>query len=140
MEDDFYGTIKFKNGEEIFAKIAASEETDRTMLVIHHPIVVSEIKTRAGTLGYKVEPWLKTTREDMFVMDMDKVITMSESNDMEIILMYQNFVRHAHKEMGNEEPLNRKMGYLATVDAARGYLEKMYKEDPKNTKSSPDQP
>ena len=44
MEDDFYGTIKFKNGEEIFAKIAASEEADRTMLVIHHPIIVSEIK------------------------------------------------------------------------------------------------
>ena len=32
------------------------------------------------------------------------------------------------------------MGYLATVNAARGYLEKMYKESPKDTKSSPDQP
>ena len=53
MEDDFYGTIKFKNGEEVFAKIAASEETDRTMLVIHHPIVVSEIKTRAGQSDIK---------------------------------------------------------------------------------------
>ena len=62
MEDDFYGTIKFKNGEEVFAKIAASEETDRIMLVIHHPITVCEVKSRAGTVGYKVEPWLKTTR------------------------------------------------------------------------------
>ena len=26
MEDDFYATIKFKNGEEIFAKVSASEE------------------------------------------------------------------------------------------------------------------
>ena len=25
MEDDFYATLKFKNGEEIFAKIASSE-------------------------------------------------------------------------------------------------------------------
>ena len=59
MEDDFYGTIKFKNGEEVFAKIAASEETDRTMLVIHHPITVCEVKSRAGTVGYIVEPWLR---------------------------------------------------------------------------------
>ena len=32
------------------------------------------------------------------------------------------------------------MGYIATVNAARDYLEKMYKESPNNTKSSPDQP
>ena len=127
IEDDFYGTIKFKNGEEIFAKVAASEEEDRTMLILHTPVMVSEVKAKGGIIGYKVEPWLKTTREDMFVMNMDKVITMSESNDMEIILMYQNFVRHAHKEMGNEEPLNRKMGYISNVNDAKELLEKLYK-------------
>ena len=140
MEDDFYGTIKFKNGEEIFAKIAASEESDRTMLVIHHPITVCEVKARAGTVGYKVEPWLKTTREDMFIINMDNVLTLSESFDMEMIGMYQNFLEDFQRSSQSTTKLNRKMGYLATVDAARGYLEKMYKEDPKNTKSSPDQP
>jgi hypothetical protein len=44
IEEDFYATIKLKTGEEIFAKIAASEEEDRTMLIISSPIVVSEIK------------------------------------------------------------------------------------------------
>ena len=28
IEDDFYATIKFKSGEEIFAKVAASEEVN----------------------------------------------------------------------------------------------------------------
>ena len=46
MEDDFYGTIKFKNGEEIFAKVAASEEENRTMIILHHPIIISEVKGR----------------------------------------------------------------------------------------------
>ena len=32
MEDDFYATIKLKSGEELFAKVAASEEEDRTIL------------------------------------------------------------------------------------------------------------
>ena len=58
MEEDFYGTIKFKNGEEIFAKVAASEEEDRTMLILHNPILITEIKGKRGIMGYKVEPWL----------------------------------------------------------------------------------
>ena len=46
MEDDFYATVKFKNGEEIFAKISASEEEERTMLIVSNPIVVSEIRNK----------------------------------------------------------------------------------------------
>ena len=46
IEDDFYGTIKFKNGEEIFAKVAASEEETRTFLLVSNPIMVFEVKKR----------------------------------------------------------------------------------------------
>ena len=140
IEDDFYGTIKFKNGEEIFAKVAASEEEDRTMLIVHTPVMVSEVKAKGGIVGYKVEPWLKTTKEDMFVINMDNVLTLSESSDMEMIGMYQNFLEDFKRDTQNNTKINRKMGYLATVNAARGYLEKMYKESPKEPKSSPDQP
>ena len=139
IEDDFYATLKLKSGEEIFAKVAASEEDSRTMLIINHPIVVSEIRGRSGIVGYKVEPWLKTSREDMFIINMDNVLTLSESSDMEMIGMYQNFLQDFKRDTENNTQLNRKMGYLATVNSARGYLEKMYKESPNNTKSSPDQ-
>ena len=138
IEDDFYGTIKFKNGEEIFAKVAASEEEERTMLIVHTPVMVSEVKTKGGVIGYKVEPWLKTSREDMFIINMDNVLTLSESSDIEMIGMYQNFLQDFKRDTENSTKINRKMGYLATVNSARDYLEKMYKEDPKNTKSSPD--
>ena len=130
MEDDFYGTIKFKNGEEVFAKIAASEETDRTMLVIHHPITVAEVKSRAGTVGYKVEPWLKTTREDMFIINMDNVLTMSESSDVNMIRMYQRFVQDTDRDSKNQPKISRKMGYIATVNDAKDILEKLYKSNP----------
>ena len=128
MEDDFYGTIKFKNGEEVFAKIAASEEVDRTMLVIHHPITVCEVKSRAGTVGYKVEPWLKTTREDMFIINMDNVLTMSESSDIQMIRMYQRFVQDVDRDSKNQPKLSRQMGYIATVNDAKDILEKLYKK------------
>ena len=136
MEDDFYGTIKFKNGEEVFAKIAASEETDRTMLVIHHPITVAEVKSRAGTVGYKVEPWLKTTREDMFIINMDNVLTMSESSDLHMIRMYQRFVQDTDRDSKNQPKISRKMGYIATVNDAKDILEKLYKTSPNKESSS----
>ena len=136
MEDDFYGTIKFKNGEEIFAKIAASEESDRTMLVIHHPITVCEVKARAGTVGYKVEPWLKTTREDMFIINMDNVLTMSESSDVHMIKMYQNFVQDTDRDIKNKPKISRKMGYISTVHDAKDILEKLYKSSPNKESSS----
>ena len=136
MEDDFYGTIKFKNGEEIFAKIAASEESDRTMLVIHHPITVCEVKARAGTVGYKVEPWLETTREDMFIINMDNVLTMSESSDIHMIQMYQRFVQDSSRDNKNQPKISRKMGYIATVNDAKDILEKLYKSNPHKKSSS----
>ena len=126
IEEDFYATVKLKTGEEIFAKIAASEEEDRTMLIVSNPIIVSEIKSRSGTIGYKIEPWLKTTTEDMFIINLTDVLTLSESSDIEMIMMYQNYIRQSTKD-GNQSKLSRRMGYLANVNDAKEILEKLYK-------------
>ena len=136
IEDDFYASIKLKSGEEVFARVAASEEEDRTMLIIHTPVTFSEIKNKSGLVGYKVEPWLKTTREDMFIVNMDNVITLSESNDMEMIIMYQHFLKDAQREMQHQHKLNRRMGYISNVKDAKENLEKIFKLDsPENTSS-----
>ena len=68
----------------------------------------------------------KRQREDMFVVDMDNIITMSESLDDEMILMHQNFSR----ENSNlpKSKMNRKMGYLSNVKDAKSLLEKIYKD------------
>ena len=129
IEDDFYATIKLKSGEEVFAKVAASEEEDRTMLIIHSPVTVMEIKNKGGLVGYKVEPWLKTTRDDMFIINMDKVITLTESSDMEMIVMYQHYLRDAQREYHNQHRLNRRKGYISNVRDAKENLEKMFKLD-----------
>ena len=127
IEDDFYATLKLKSGEEIFAKVAASEEEDRTFLIVSNPIVINQIKTRMGVVGYKIEPWLKTTTDDMFILNLDDVLTLSESSDIEMIVMYQNYIRQSNKENKNESKINRRMGYLANVNDAKEILEKLYK-------------
>ena len=134
IEDDFYATIKLNSGEEIFAKVAASEEEDRTMLIVHSPVTVSEIKNKTGLLGYKIEPWLKTTRDDMFIINMDRVITLTESSDMEMIVMYQHYLRDSQREYHNHHKLNRRMGYICNVRDAKENLEKLFKLDSKETK------
>ena len=127
IEDDFYATLKLKTGEEIFAKVAATEEDDRTLLLVTNPIIVAEIKGRTGVMGYKIEPWLKTTREDMFIINIDDVLTMTESSDIEMISMYQTYCRESDKTRKNQSKISRKMGYLANVNDAKEILEKLFK-------------
>ncbi len=128
IEEDFYATLKLKTGEEIFAKVAATEEDDRTLLLLSNPIIVAEIKGRTGVMGYKIEPWLKTTTEDMFIINIDDVLTMTESSDIEMISMYQTYCRESDKTRKNQAKISRKMGYLANVNDAKEILEKLFKD------------
>jgi hypothetical protein len=127
IEEDFYATVKLKTGEEIFAKVAASEEEDRTMLIVSNPVIISEVKSnKFGVIGYKLEPWLKTTSEDLFIIKLEDVLTLTESSDIEMIVVYQNYLRQSKKE-GNNSKINRRMGYLANVNDAKEILEKIFK-------------
>ena len=126
IEDDFYATIKLKSGEEIFAKVAYSEEEDRTFLLLECPIMIEKIKNRGGIQGFRVEPWLKTTKEDLFVVNMEDVLTLSESKDLETIAMHEAFAKQADKMYHPQKKLNRKMGYISTIKEAKKSLEKLY--------------
>ena len=129
IEDDFYATLKLKTGEEIFAKIAATEEEDRTMLLVSNPVVVNEIKSRSGVVGYKVEPWLKTTTEDMFILNIADILTMSESSDIEMIMMYQDYVNSSNNDDDNNKQISRRMGRIGNINDAKEILEKLFKKN-----------
>ena len=128
MEDDFYATIKFKSGEEIFAKVGYSEEEDRTFLLLESPITIQKVKNRTGgsVYAYKVEPWLKTTKDDLFIVNLEDVLTLNESNDMETIAMHEAFSKQQDHVYNPEKKLNRKMGYISTIKEAKKSLEKLY--------------
>ena len=124
-EEDFYATIKFKSGEEIFALVGYSEEEDRTFLLLESPITIEKIRNRGGVQGFRVEPWLKTSKEELFVVNMDDVLTISESKDLETIAMHETFSRQ-YDDYNQEKKLNRKMGYISTISEAKKSLEKLY--------------
>ena len=129
MEEDFYATVKLKTGEEIFAKVSPCFEKEKILLLVTNPITVSEVKNRVGINGYKLEPWLKTTKEDMFIINMNDVLTISESKDVEMIVMYQSYVRQSEEfdSSSSRRKINRKMGYISNINDAKDILEKLYK-------------
>ena len=126
MEDDFYATIKFKSGEEIFARVGYSEEEDRTFLILSSPVIIERIKNRAGIQGFRVEPWLKTSKDDLFIVNLDDVLTLNESTDMETISMHETFSQQHDEYYNPKKKLNRKIGYISTIKEAKKSLEELY--------------
>ncbi len=134
MEDDFYASLKLISGEEVFAKVAACDEDNRTLLLLHNPVKVEQVKLPGAniTAGYKVEPWLKTSNEDMMVLDMKNILTMVECNDIEMITIHQRYVADS-AEQGTRSRIDRKMGYISSVADAKKMLEKLYQEKSKDS-------
>ena len=58
---------------------------------------------------------------------MDDVLTISESEDIEMISIYQNYVRQSVREDSNHSKLSREMGYISNVNDAKEILEKIFK-------------
>lgn len=129
MEEDFYATVKLKNGEEIFSRVSASREDDRVFLILENPVIIKEIKIRNESTGYKVEPWLKTSSQDMFLINMEDVLTVSESEDSYFLNIYDQYLKktRVNNKGSNDSIKNRKMGYISNVSDAKEVLEKIYK-------------
>ena len=72
---------------------------------------------------------MKTASDDMFILDMNKVLTISESDNLEIISVYQQYIRESDdtNPYSSKESLNREMGYISSVIDAKEVLEKLYK-------------
>jgi hypothetical protein len=127
MEEDFYAVIKLISGEEIFSIVCPSEEDEKTMLILNNPVTIEVIVMKQiGMQGYKIDPWLKFADDDTFLLDMDKVLTISEVRDPETIEMYHKFIKQQQNK-NSKTPLSAEMGYLSSVSEARKRLEKIYR-------------
>ena len=109
------------------SKVCPCDEEDRIILILDNPITMETINIRQlGITTIKVSPWIKFSEDSMFVIDMNKVITMTETNDEDLIQMHQKYVREKNKT-SNKSKITSKMGYLSSIADARVSLEKLYK-------------
>jgi hypothetical protein len=126
---EFPATIKLTTGEEIFAIVLPEKD----FLMLYEPVIISEIKIINGDYGYKIEPWLKTASDDMFIVNRNNIITLSECKDKDIINYHLKFI--AKKNMIGyvdpyEEKLSKKQGYVSNVNIMRNKLEQLLNSSP----------
>jgi len=127
MNEEFYATIKLISGEEIFAQVTPCEEEDRTLLILDTPVIFESITIKhMGVSAMKVEPWISMGDDSMVLIDMDKVITITEVKDEQILCIYNKYVRDKDRD-SNQTKVNENMGFLASIAEARVNLEKLYK-------------
>jgi hypothetical protein len=124
---EFSATIKLITGEEIFAIVTPCEENDKDFLLLYEPVIISTVSTMTG-YGYKIEPWLKTADDDIFIIERNRIITLSECRDQELIKYHEKFIRQKNKMSSSnpyEEKLGKDQGYVDTVKEMREKLEKL---------------
>lgn len=129
--DQFPATIKLITGEEIFAIVTAHEENNKQFLLIYEPVIITEIKTLNGNYGYKIESWLKTSDDDTFLIERDKIITLSECRDDDTIKYHLKFINQKNKNsLSNpfEEKLTKEQGYVSNVNIMRNKLEEIFNQ------------
>ena len=127
-KEEFLGVIKLVSGEEILAKICRCEEEDKTILILDSPVTFETIQIRnmGGMGAVRVNPWLEMATDSVLVIDMQKVITVTEISDDQIIKIYERYLKDKDRD-NNQSPTNKDMGFLSSISDARVFLEKLYK-------------
>ena len=143
MGDEFYAIIKLVSGEELIALVSIDDTEGEPIVILQNPVVVKVINHPTGAM-IKVKPWMELVDDKLFVMKADKIITMTETEDENIIRIYKNYIFEAEEEeeltqSSNDDylgsaKLDTKMGYLCSVEDARKLFEELYKlEDTKES-------
>ena len=128
MEDEFYGVIKLTTGEEIFAMISIDENDGDPVIMLQSPVIMKVFNNPTGQY-VKIKPWLEIPEEDIFLLKYDKIITMTEVKNEQMIQFYDRYLSDDDFdfEMDGRVNLSDHMGLLSTVEESRKKLEDIYK-------------
>ena len=128
MGEEFHGVIKLVTGEEIFGLISVEEnDLGNPVVLVQTPVTMKVLSHGAGQY-VKIKPWLEIPEEDIFLIKYDKIVTMSEIKDKQMIEFYDRFLNDNELdiEIDGRVNINQSMGLLTTVEEARQQLEKIY--------------
>ncbi len=131
MGDEFYCSIKLVSGEEIFSLIMIDENDGDPIIILQNPIVIDIFESQLGSV-IKVNPWMKIPKDDIYMIKLDKVITMTEVTDPSTIQIYNRYNNEINDDTIDEDgkvTLSNQMGYISSVEEARKSLEKLIKDN-----------
>ncbi len=130
MGEEFHCILKLVSGEEILSLIMIDENDGDTIIILQNPVVMKPMVTSTGDSYVKIKPWMELSSDDMFLIRLDKVITMTETKDVKLIQLYEHYVNddsiEVYKHAGQVKP-SSSMGYVSSVEKARKNLENIFK-------------
>ena len=130
MGEEFHAVLKLVTGEEIFALVSVDENDGDSIIMLSNPVIMKMLSGPAGRY-VKVKPWLELPDQDLFLIKYDKIITMSEVTDEQMIKFYNRYLNEddIDIEIDGKVSLTDKMGFITTVDDARLKLEEIFKNN-----------
>ena len=119
---EFLAAIKLVSGEELLSMVTSVHDENGDYLIVENPIEVEEVMLPNKQAGAKVQPWMKFSREEQFVIPKDKIITIVEVAE-EVAVFYHMSLRKL-----NTDFITDAKGKISTVDEARIKLDKIFKQ------------
>ena len=138
MKEEFHGSIKLITGEEIFALISIEETDQEPIIMVQSPVIMKMLNN--GSSQYvKIKPWMELSDDDLYLIKMDKIITMTEISDKQMISFYERYLNDEDVEIVLDGKVsisnNEQLGFVSTVEDARKKLEEIFKI-PNNNKET----
>ena len=119
---EFLAAIKLVSGEELLSMVTSVHDENGDYLIVENPIEIEEVIMPNKQAGAKVQPWMKFSREEQFVIPKDKIITIVEVTE-EVAVFYHMSLRKL-----NTDFITDAKGKISTVDEARIKLDKIFKK------------
>jgi len=119
---EFLAAIKLVSGEELLSMVTSVHDENGDYLIVENPIEVEEVILPNKQAGAKVQPWMKFSREEQFVIPKEHIITIVEVAE-EVAIFYHMSLRKL-----NTDFITDAKGKISTVDEARIKLDKIFKK------------
>jgi hypothetical protein len=120
---EFLAAIKLVSGEELLSMVTSVHDENGDYLIVENPIEVEEVMLPNKQAGAKVQPWMKFSREEQFVIPKEHIITIVEVAQ-EVAVFYHMSLRKL-----NTDFISDAKGKISTVDEARIKLNKIFNKD-----------
>jgi hypothetical protein len=121
MEEEFYASVKLVSGEEIFTLVCATEENENTFLILENPVIMKPMISKQKIYAFKISPWMNIPEDEIYIISIDKVITMTEVRDKNIIGIYKKYLNN-----NSQIKVDNITGFISKVNDARVSLENLY--------------
>ena len=119
---EFLAAIKLVSGEELLSMVTSVHDENGDYIIVENPIEVEEVILPNKQAGAKVQPWMKFSREEQFVIPKEHIITIVEVTE-EVAIFYHMSLRKL-----NSDFITDAKGKISTVDEARIKLDKIFKK------------